>query len=125
MYKTLVKIIQAAFLLLLVAGCFSCKKNNNEVILLDDSNPLALAPDINWAVIVEQYASFKKEKDWSSENSGHVRKGEILQIEGKALDKQGGNWYLFEEGWLPENCLKIYSNRLKAEAAVKSMEGKK
>ena len=125
MAKKLLKITYTLLLVTFLTLNFSCKKNNNEVIILDESNPLALAPDITWAVIIEQYASFKEEKDWASGNSGHVRKGQILQVEGKALDTNGKIWYLFDEGWLPENSLKIYSNRLKAESAVKEMEGTK
>ena len=31
-------------------------------------------------------------------------------------------WYKFEQGWLPETCLSIYSNRYKAQTAAENLK---
>lgn len=95
----------------------SCKGKKEEVILFDDSYPLALAPDISWAVVKDPYAAYKSEPLWSAAVSGHCRKGEILQVIGKTVDNDNTSWYYFEEGWLPANSLLIYNNRYKAQTS--------
>ncbi len=106
------------FLLLLT----SCKAKKAERIVFDNSEPLALSPDISWALITDPYAAFKKEMSWDSEDNGHCRRGEILRVLGKSVDKQKYEWYKFEQGWLPSNCLSVYSNKLKAKNAAKSLK---
>ena len=92
----------------------SCTKQKEEVIVFDDSYPLALSPNVSWALVTDPYAAYKTEMGWDSATAGHCRRGEILQVLGKSVDKESKNWYRFEEGWLPESCLSIYSNRFKA-----------
>lgn len=96
----------------------ACKSKKEEVILFDNSHPLALAPDVSWAVVVDPYAAYKNEAEWHSEVLGHCRKGEILQVKGKSIDENNDVWYSFENGWLPANCLAIYNNRYKAKTAA-------
>lgn len=100
-----------------------CKKNENEVIVFDNTHPLAIAPNIEWAVVNDPYAAYRKESNWDSAVSGHCRKGDILQIYGKSIDAQKDSWFLFESGWLPANCLSVYSNRLKAKSASEALVG--
>lgn len=102
------------FLVLFSTGSCSEKKQ----IVFDSSEPLALAPDVQWAVVVEPYATFRKTTDWAGEINGHCRKGDILQIKGNAVFNNSENWYYFDEGWLPVSVLDIYSNRYKAESAA-------
>lgn len=118
MKNTFLRFLFFGFLCLSVLTSFSCKKQKEEVIVFDDSYPLALSPNVSWALVTDPYAAYKKELGWNSETSGHCRRGEILQVLGKAVDKESGNWYRFEEGWLPESCLSIYSNRFKALTAA-------
>lgn len=101
----------------------SCNKNKDEVIKFDETYPLALAPDVTWAVVSEPYAAYKKNADWAADIAGHCRRGEILQITGKS-EVNGENWYCFENGWLAESSLTIYSNRFKAKAVSDSMKDK-
>ena len=101
---------------------FSCNKKQEEVITFDDSYPLSLAPDVEWALITDPYAAFRSDTDWNAEITGHVRRGEILQIYAKSTDKQKNVWYKLEEGWLPQNCLAVYTNRYKAQTAAKNLK---
>lgn len=107
-----------SLILILCVISFSCKKSRNTAaIRFDDSEPLALAPDVTWALVTDPYAAFRIDMDWQSENSGHVRRGEILQVLGKSVDDDDNVWYKFESGWLPASCLSVYSNRMKAQTA--------
>lgn len=99
----------------------SCKKKTSEKIVFDNSHPLALAPDVEWAVVTEPYAVFKETDEWGASTTGHCRKGEILQVKGKSMDADKDNWYYFDDGWLPQNCVSIFSNRYKAESVSKNL----
>lgn len=107
------------FFSFLIIGC--TKKNETEIIL-DNSEPLALAPDVQWAVVSEPYAAFKESKDWSASVIGHCRKGDVLQIKGKSLDSKNEVWYYFEQGWLHSSSVLVYSNRLRAQKYASQTE---
>lgn len=109
------------FLLFMIFSLASCQKKTSETIVFDDSHPLALAPDVEWAVVTEPYAVFREEDEWGAATAGHCRKGEILQVKGKSIDAAKDNWYFFEGGWLPQNCVSIFSNRYKAETVSKGL----
>jgi hypothetical protein len=118
--------VNKSIILILIILCLtsffaSCKKKTAEVIVFDDSHPLALAPDVEWAVVTEPYAVFKESDEWGAATAGHCRKGEILQVKGKSVDADKENWYYFEGGWLPQSCVSIFSNRYKAETVSKSL----
>ena len=108
-------------LFLILTGFSSCQKKTAEPIVFDNSHPLALAPDVEWAVVTEPYAVFRESDEWGGATAGHCRKGEILQVKGKAVDAAKDTWYYFEGGWLPQSCLSIFSNRYKAETASKGL----
>lgn len=103
------------FIFILIPSFSSCKKKSAESIIFDNSHPLALAPDVEWAVVTEPYAVFRESDEWGGSTAGHCRKGEILQVKGKSVDAQKENWYYFEGGWLPQNCVSVFSNRYKAQ----------
>lgn len=103
----------------MLAGC--AKKAGDE-ILLDSSEPLALAPDVSWGVVLDPYAGYRKSTSWNSEVTSYCRKGDILQVLGETAVKGSGNWYEFKNGWLPESSVTVYNNRLKAEAAASKLK---
>ena len=116
------KLRVSAFVFLILSVFFiSCKKKGNETIVFDDTYPLALAPDVEWAVVTEPYAVFKETDEWTAPTAGHCRKGEILQGKGKSVDAEKENWYYFDGGWLPQNCVSIFSNRYKAQTVSKNL----
>jgi len=116
------KNIHRLFFIIVVLICVlfsSCtKKIKNENIIFDNSYPLALAPDVKWAVVIEPYAAYRSESSRESGTKSYCRKGEILQVLGNFCQKDKENWYLFEKGWLPESSVMVYTNRYKAEAYV-------
>ena len=113
--------ISILIILFLTSFITSCKKKAAEAIVFDNTHPLALAPDVEWAVVTEPYAVFKESDEWGAATAGHCRKGEILQVKGKSVDADKENWYYFEGGWLPQSCVSIFSNRYKAETISKGL----
>ncbi len=116
------KLFVSAFLFLIFAVMFvSCKKKDTEKIVFDNSHPLALAPDVEWAVVIEPYAVFKETDEWGAATAGHCRKGEILQVKGKSMDANKENWYYFDGGWLSQSSVSIFNNRYKAETVSNNL----
>ena len=77
--------VNKSIILILIILCLtsffaSCKKKTTEVIVFDDSHPLALAPDVEWAVVTEPYAVFKESDEWGAATAGHCRKGELVLL---------------------------------------------
>ena len=93
----------------------SCKKDKS--IHFDESEPLALAYDVSWALVVDSYAMFRAECAWDAEAAGYCRRGTVLKVVGKFLSPDG-NWYKFDGGWLPETAIEVYANKLKAQNAA-------
>ena len=98
---------------------FSCSKKD-KVIEFDESDPMALVPGIEWAVITEPYAAFRNEPGYENEVSSHGRRGDVLLVQGKKMLKEKNQknvytlWYEFKQGWLDENTVKVYDNKFKA-----------
>ena len=114
--------ILVSIILLLIIPLTSCNKNKEEVIEFNESHPLSLAPDVEWALITDPYAAYRSTIEWNAEVTNHCRRGDILQVYAKSIDNEKTVWYKFEEGWLPETCLAIYSNRYKAQTAAENLK---
>ena len=121
--KKYLVLLFCAGLLIFASGC---KKTDDKVetVDFDNSYPFAIAPDVDWAVVSEPYVGFRKEPSRDSATNSYCRKDEILQVTGFAINQEGEQWYLFEKGWIPSSSIVIYSNRYKAESAVKQAEKK-
>lgn len=116
------KIVQTFFLISTIFLFFTaCNNKKEEIIQFDTTFPNALSPNTSWALVTDPYAGYKKDLDWDSEVTAHCRRGEILEVLGKNYDSENREWYKFEEGWLPETCIVIFSNRFKAENAAESL----
>jgi hypothetical protein len=111
------------FCIILVTGC-NKNEDKNETVVFDESHPYAISPDVEWAVITEPYVGFHEESNRISSSNSYCRKGEILQIRGYSINEEHESWYLFDKGWIPSSSLTVYSNRYKAEAAVKQFSSK-
>lgn len=98
----------------------SCSREEKEIIF-DNSEPLALAPDVEWAVVIDPYVAFRTETTWDSPTNGHCRKSDILQVKGKTLIDGAETWYEFESGWVHSSALAIYSNRYRAVTAASKL----
>ena len=114
--------LYAALLFAALISFVSCTKKSAETIRLDTSEPLALAPDISWAVVLDPYAAYRTSPSWDAAANGYCRKGDILQVTGKADVKESGVWLKFSEGWLPDSAVTIYANRYRAEKAAEKLK---
>lgn len=94
--------------------------------------PLALPVSINisadekWAVVTVPYTAFSQEAGETAAAVGYARRGEVMKVEGLSYVGSGNElrtiWYQFENGWLPENAVRIYSNSLRAQQAAQELE---
>lgn len=112
------KKVFALVILLLFVGC------KNKQINFDSSEPLALVPSVNWAVVTEPYVGFRNEMSWESSIAKHCRKGDVFLVKGKSFSDNGEVWYIFDDGWLHQSCVQVYSNKLKAELASENIKDK-
>ncbi|MCR4734243.1 MAG: hypothetical protein K5829_04445 [Treponema sp.] len=110
------------FTLIFAFSFISCPTRKEETIVLDNSEPLALAPGVSWALVIIPYASYKADISWDSITNGHCRKGDILQVMASSIDADQKKWYKFEAGWLSEDSIDIYTNKYKAENAASKLK---
>ena len=100
---------------------FSCSKNREKEIILADSDSLALAVDIEWAVISDPYVTFREEHEWESKETAHGKRGDVLQVKGTSYSTENEKWVKFSEGFLPAKSVKIFSNKFQAENISRGM----
>lgn len=116
------KKIRLLYIVFLCMMILSCSSHKEEIIVLDNSNPLSLAPGVSWALVITPYASYKADTSWNSFTNGHCRKGDILQVLARSIDSDQKSWYKFEAGWLSEDSIEIYTNKYKAENAASKLK---
>ena len=116
------RVVSAALLFAVLVSFVSCTKKFSESIRLDLSDPLALAPDISWAVVLDPYAAYRPSPSWDDAAEGYCRKGDILQVTGIADVQESGTWSKFKDGWLPESAVTIHANRYRAERAAEKLK---
>lgn len=103
-----------------LVGCFK----DGTKIVFDNSDPLAMDIEVQWAVITAPYAACRKEPSYQAETIAHFRRGALVQIKGVQTvisDDLAEKWYNFDEGWVVGNALTVYSNKLKAQKALNEM----
>ncbi len=115
------KLLLAAISVLLITASFqSCKQKKELEIILPDSAEENAQDE--WAVIQEPYAAFYEEPDEASGIAAHARLGDVLLVEGRKINDNKELWIKFSRGWIQNNVVVIYSNKLKAESAALIIE---
>ncbi|MCF0241487.1 MAG: hypothetical protein HUK25_02565 [Treponema sp.] len=107
--------------LIVFQSCFLKKETE---ILLSDSDPLALSVDVEWAVVTDPYATFRVNKEWDSQDTGHVKKGTVLKVVGYSFSSEHEKWVKFEDGYLPQKSVVVYSNKYQADTEARKLETK-
>ena len=108
---------------------FSCSAKKEIVFNPTDESALELG--ITWAVVTVPYAAYYKEHNYQSDVVQNARQGDILQVKGKYIEPNVQDinsvsaWYQFDYGWLDNVSIKLYDNRLKANAAAKALSESK
>ena len=106
-------------------GCIflsSCYQNRALIVQLQPTPDLGLGTE--WALVTDPYAIFRSTHEITATASAHGRRGDVLQVIGKKIISDGKKqtyWYEFQEGWLSETSVKIYSNQLKAITAASEL----
>ena len=111
---------------LIFSSC-SAKKE----IVFNPTDESALELGITWAVVTVPYAAYYKEHNYQSDVVQNARQGDILQVKGKYIEPNVQDinsvsaWYQFDYGWPDNVSIKLYDNRLKANAAAKALSESK
>lgn len=114
---------------------FSCSKNNQ--IEFQEMTADELSPRVEWALVTDPYVACREQAGYEFPTVASFRKGEIYEVQGNCVIKveyeddsqksrktitKNETWYALENGWVPESAVKIFSNKLKAESAKKSLK---
>ncbi len=102
-------------LLLCLLSLSSCA--GKEPAQIDVSHTEYFASSPKWAVITEPYATYLSTPTQESQITEYGRVGDILPVEGIKIS-YNETWYKFEQGWLPQSSVTIYSNKLQATSAA-------
>ncbi|MCR5724287.1 MAG: hypothetical protein K6G80_04280 [Treponema sp.] len=122
----LFRLAVACCLLVLSFSAVSCNRRDGTV-QFDTSDPYALEPGVDWAVVSVPYAACYGEPGYESAVLTHYRRGAVLQVQGQQTvvlskeEEKSELWYAFDEGWMPKSSLQIFSNKLRAEKAAKTI----
>ncbi|MCR4821683.1 MAG: hypothetical protein K5873_02285 [Treponema sp.] len=120
-----VRFFQLSLIILLALSALSCKGKNDGVLQMEELAPEDLSPRIEWALVCDPYVACRREASYESVTIESFRKGEIYEIKGNCtilVDESKELWYAVEDGWIPSSAVKVYSNKLKAENAKKSLK---
>lgn len=123
------KLLSALFPILLIS-LLSCSRN--ERISLNPSDEAALDVEHKWAVVSMPYVVCRESPSYDAPVSRNLRRGALEKIVGEKtvrVPSASGDafekWYAFEFGWVPENSVEVYLNRLRAEKSIAGSESEK
>ena len=108
--------------LLWLLSLVGCLRRDGAVYTFDDGTPLAVSPEVEWAVVSVPYAACYEETDYASAVTTHCRRGEVLVVQGRRtvkLETKTELWYAFDAGWIPAGSLAVYPNKLRADNAAR------
>ncbi len=97
----------------------SCNRESTGYIDISKTDNIAMSSQ--WAVITEPYVSYLSEADATSQINAYGRIGDVIEVAGSSIGTDNVHWYTFENGWLPENSIRIYANKLQADFAAKEL----
>ena len=66
-HKTKRTFVLIFFFLFISLSLISCNKKKEEVIEFNETHPLSLAPDVEWALITDPYAAYRKDIEWNAQ----------------------------------------------------------
>ena len=101
---------------------FACNNNNDEVpTTIDVSHTEFFATASQWAVITDAYSKYLSFPSQEAEVTSYGRVGDIISIETIKIETSDSVWYKFENGWLSQASVVIYTNKLQALSASKKL----
>lgn len=116
--------IYVSLLCALICSFSSCSAEKNEKIIdISEAENIGFAE--HWALINEPYAAYRIKPSDTAGTASHSRQGDVVKLIGSYIDVRDGQrslWYQFEAGWLPESAVSLFSNKLQAEFAAKTVQ---
>ncbi|MFI3258176.1 MAG: hypothetical protein R3Y36_07765 [Spirochaetales bacterium] len=106
------------YILFLSCLLFSACDTKKPYVPIDVSGTVGLATSSQWAVIIDPYVSYRTVPGDLAKASTYGRTGDVIEVIGSTIADYSGTkilWYQFENGWLPETILNVYTNKLQAE----------
>ena len=108
---------------------FSSCLGRDEKISFDPMSVDELSPRVEWALITDPYVACRERAGYDNSAVASFRKGEIHEVLGNCTVKveidnkkeRAEKWYALENGWIPGSAVRIFSNRMKAQNAKKSL----
>ncbi len=110
---------------------FSCQRKVEQSIDFEipGEEPLAYLPGVEWAVVADPVVALREDAGFEYKVSQHARRGDVLVVTGKRLlnvKSTDGTirtvvWYGFDQGWLIEDSLSSYGNRMNAQNAAEKL----
>lgn len=115
----------AAFLPILFSSCFG----RDDEIKFEPMSVDELSPRVEWALITDPYVACRESAGYENSTVASFRKGEIHEVLGNCTIKveidnkkeRAEKWYALENGWIPGSAARIFSNKMKAQNAKKSL----
>lgn len=121
---SVLRALLATLMLFSVFSFFSCGEKDVP-LALDNSDPLAADPITQWLLVLSPYIACHEQADYGADVKDQLRKGEIRRIEGEALvsvDTGYEQWYCVEEGWIPGESVRVFSNKYQAQRALSALK---
>ncbi len=112
--------------LLLAFSClfFSCREK--DAIVFNEADLEALDIEYQWAVVKIPYVACRENPSYEAKVVKNLRKDMMGKIVGERTvkvvdgdDEKYEKWLALDDGWIPENSVSVYMNRMRAEKAVK------
>jgi hypothetical protein len=122
-------LLAACLLALLAAPLVSCRGSGDASIKLAPTPPLSKGQ--GWAVVKVAYARLKEKPSVQSRDLAHLRRGSVVEIEGRELGEPGkpedrGFWFKLKaegsEGYMREGELDVFSTKGQAERSSASYQ---
>ncbi len=99
---------------------FSCAKE--EYVPIDVSTTESLAMSAQWAVITNPYVSYMEESDSNAVIVSYGRIGDVIEVKGASIDNNNVLWYKFDGGWLAQDDVQIFANKLQADFTAQKVQ---
>ena len=122
------KIFNLLFVILILFSFspVSCKKERE--IKTDVLNNIDVDTNLNWAVVISPYASFRADAGFDNKVVSYARLNDLFQVKRKKTvvqildenseEKVKVTWYKLDSGWIDETCVSIFDSKLKALKAI-------
>ena len=102
-----------------IALLVSCSQHNSIKSIILPSTPI-ISTDERFALVIDPYISMRDQPGENGITVAHGRRGEIFEITGKKILKDGRDtvlWVNLGSGWVVSASVEFYSSKDKAKTA--------